>query len=319
MLQLPDFLKASFLLALFLVPARDFSPFSDPPVGDAIKIFSPGIISDQFGNRDMAISPAGDEMFWTLQQGSQISVILYSKKQKGKWLKPVTAWFSGRWMDLEPAFSPDGNQLYFASRRPVKDGDVKKDVDIWVIKKENGAWSVPEPLPSPVNTTENEYYPSVNRSGDIFFTRDVGAAKEDILVCRKSDNGYSEAVSLPEAINSNGYEFNAFIDPDEKFILYTAYGRKDDLGGGDLYISEKDAAGNWMPAIHLGPKVNSAGIDYCPFVSPDKKYFFFTSNRSVVKQPFDTRLSLDQIHEQLGKNGNGADDIYWINFSAITN
>lgn len=176
---------------------------------------------------------------------------------------------------------------------------------------------MPEHLPAPVNTNENEYYPSVNRSGDIFFTRDVGAAKEDIVVSRKSGDGYTAAVSLPEAVNSNGYEFNAFVDPDEKYILFTAYGRKDDLGGGDLYISEKDADGNWLPALHLGSKINSAGIDYCPFVSPDKEYFFFTSNRSTMKQPFETRLSLEQIHAQLGSNGNGADDIYWINFSAI--
>lgn len=134
MLQLSGFLKASFLLAMVLFPSPDFSPFSNPPV-DAVKMFSPGAVSDRFGNRDMAISPSGDEMFWTLQQGSQLSVILYSKKQKGKWSKPATAWFSGRWMDLEPAFSPDGSQLYFASKRPVKEGETKRDVDIWVIKK----------------------------------------------------------------------------------------------------------------------------------------------------------------------------------------
>ncbi|WP_336515791.1 hypothetical protein [Pollutibacter soli] len=319
MLQLPGFLKVSLLLPLIFFPAPDFTPFSNPPTGSDVKMFSPESVSDQFGNRDMAISPMGDEMFWTLQQGAQISVILYSKKEKGKWSDPVTAWFSGRWMDLEPAFSPDGKELYFASKRPVNESDTKKDVDLWVMKKENGVWSKPEHLPAPVNTEENEYYASVNRAGDIFFTRDIGAAKEDIVVCRKSGNGYSAAVSLPEEINSNGYEFNAFVDPDEKYILFTAYGRKDDIGGGDLYFSEKNASGNWMQAFHLGPKINSAGIDYCPFVSPDKKYFFFTSNRSTLKQPFSDRRSLDQIHHQLSKNGNGSDDIYWISFSALIN
>jgi len=44
--------------------------------------------------------------------------------------------------------------------------------------------------------------------------------------------------------------------------------------------------GEWRPAVNLGKNINSAFLDYCPFVSRDKKYLFFTSNRVSYKSPF---------------------------------
>src|SRR5450432_896848 len=82
-------------------------------------IFGPGVISDGLANRDMAISPSGDELFYTLQYGTQFNAILYCRKVKSQWSNPDIAWFSGKYGDLEPAFSPDGTRLYFTSNRPL--------------------------------------------------------------------------------------------------------------------------------------------------------------------------------------------------------
>ncbi len=316
-------LSTSFLrqviLLLFagLMPDTEFNPVGNPPTGTAVHMFSSGTISDRFGNRDMAISPQGDEMFWTLQQG-QVSAILHSVKGNSGWSAPEVASFSGVWTDLEPAFSPDGNRLYFVSRRPVIPGELKKDFDIWMIEKKLGQWTSPVHLPSPLNSPGNEFFPSVNRKGDVFFTRDVGESKVDILVSRTiGENHFDKPASLPFAVNSKGFEFNAFVDPDENFIVFTAYGRADDLGGGDLYMSVKNSSGEWAPALHFDSNINSAAIDYCPYVSPDKKYFFFTSSRSSLKQPFEVRKTLAEIKKALEGSNNGSDDIYWMEFSAI--
>src|SRR5689334_13974761 len=64
---------------------------SDTPV-----LFAQNIISNEFGNRDMAISPKGDELFYTIQYGrGLISVVMHSKKINGKWSEPEVASFSG--------------------------------------------------------------------------------------------------------------------------------------------------------------------------------------------------------------------------------
>src|SRR6478735_5026823 len=94
---------------------------------DTPKVFGPGIISDGFSNRDMALSPDGNDLYYTLQWSYGLfSVILHSKKINGEWTKPETASFSGRFNDLEPAYSPDGQKLYFTSNRSLPGSDSVK-------------------------------------------------------------------------------------------------------------------------------------------------------------------------------------------------
>jgi len=193
----------------------------------------------------------------------------------------------------------------------------KQDFDIWKIDRlPGGSWGNPQHLDTMVNTGKNEYYPSVAKNGDLYFTVEApyGKGKEDIVMCRPATSGYSKPVSLPDAINSPNYEFNAFIDSDEQYILFSSFGRSDDTGGGDLYISRRDSNGNWQPAKHLPLPVNSTGLDYCPFVSWDKKYLFFTSNRENHALWDRKGKTYRQLQAILGNPGNGEDDIYWVKF-----
>ena len=99
--------------------------------GDKASLVGEGWISTNRYERDFALSPNGNEIFYTLQMPqSTFQTILYtSKNSTGQWSDPVVASFAGRYSDLEPAFSKDGQQLYFVSNRPVK-GTEKKDFDI---------------------------------------------------------------------------------------------------------------------------------------------------------------------------------------------
>src|SRR5689334_5246390 len=70
--------------------------------------------------RDMAISPDGKEMYYTLQSGQGVfSTILMRTKGSGdQWSEPTVVSFSGMFSDLEPAFSQDGKTMFFCSNRP---------------------------------------------------------------------------------------------------------------------------------------------------------------------------------------------------------
>jgi len=108
---------------------------------DTPQVFAPGIVSDGFANRDMAISPDGNDLFYTIQWYFGIySVILHSQKKNGEWSAPDTAWFSGRFNDMEPAFSPDGSKLFFSSNRPVNSSDSANDYDILYLQKNGTHW-----------------------------------------------------------------------------------------------------------------------------------------------------------------------------------
>ena len=120
------------LLASILSTSAQVSPPENPAV------FMENIVSTNLNERDMAISPDGSEMFFTIQSNQHaVSTIIRLKKlSNNKWSNPEVASFSGKYSDLEPAYSPDGKKLYFSSNRPVAGND-PKDYDIWYVEKIN--------------------------------------------------------------------------------------------------------------------------------------------------------------------------------------
>lgn len=277
-------------------------------------------LSTGFSERDFAISPDGTEIYYTLQspQGVFQTIVYCKKSTNGTWTKPEIAPFAGKYSDLEPAFSADGKKLYFASNRPIQ-GTTPKDFDIWVVSNENGQWGEPQNLGTTINTSEDEFYPAIARNGNLYFTAAYKTAvgKEDIFVSKFEQGKYSQPVPLDTAVNSKTYEFNAYVSPDEDYIIFTSYGRKDDKGRGDLYMSVKDATGKWLPAQNL-VMLNSNRLDYCPFVSPDKKILFFTSERVSIPNTYvSASAKIDDLFKTYTSPQNGTGDIYWVSFEKI--
>jgi hypothetical protein len=126
-------------------------------------------------------------------------------------------------------------------------GNTIKDFDIWYVEKKDSKWDEPKNLGETVNSSTDEYYPSIALSGNLYFTAAYknSVGKEDIYVSILENGKYATPVPLDTAVNSKTFEFNAFVSPDEQFIIFTSYGRKDGKGRGDLYMSTKDASGKW--------------------------------------------------------------------------
>jgi Tol biopolymer transport system component len=292
--------------------------FNTPP--EKLAIVGDGTISTPMNERDFALSPDGSEIFYTVSTPkSTYQTIVYSKKQSsGDWSSPEVASFAGEYTDLEPLFSSDGKTLYFASNRPLT-GTEPKDFDIWKITRVGNGWSSPENLGQTINTEGDEFYPAIGKSGNLYWTATYkgGPGREDIWMSEWKNNQYQKAIALDTAVNSKFYEFNAYVDPNEQFILFTSYGRKDDTGGGDLYMAVKDASGKWKPARNL-KELNSKQLDYCPFVSPDGKALFFTSDRHQLPTTFHgEKATVKKLKDVQNSQQNGNGNIYWVGFEAI--
>lgn len=314
-------IKKILALYCFIMPllseAQQVLRFDTPP--SLPSLFGNGFINTGLRERDFALSPDGAELFYTLQAPLGIfQTILYSKKDsQGQWSRPEIAPFAGRFSDLEPAFTSDGKRLFFSSNRPLT-GDSIKDFDIWFVEKKNGQWGAAQNIGAPVNTSADEYYPSITASGNLYFTASYDqAAREDIYKATWEKGKYTSIAPLDSAINSRAYEFNAYVSPDEQLIIFTSYGRKDDKGRGDLYMSIKNKAGQWQPAKNM-VQLNSDKIDYCPFVSFDKKILFFTSERSGLVAAYPAmHPSYAQLAAIFNSAQNGGGDIYWVDFQQI--
>jgi hypothetical protein len=73
----------------------------------------------------------------------------------------------------------------------------------------------------------------------------------------------------------------------------------------------------WTKAVNLGSKINSSALDFCPIVSPDGKYFFFTSERGFADKPQERRLTSRELLKGIGGPRNGLGDIYRVEISAL--
>jgi Tol biopolymer transport system component len=167
-----------------------------------------------------------------------------------------------------------------------------------------------------VNSDGNEFYPSLTETGILYFTATYEGS-EDIFKSEMIDGKYAKPERLAETINSGHGEFNALIAPDESFLIFSSYGREDDLGGSDMYISFKRSDGSWTQAKNLGAPLNSKRIDYCPALSPDGRYFFFTSGR-ISEELADWALATyNDITTIESSPRNGNDDIYWVKSSVL--
>jgi len=87
-------------------------------------------------------------------------------------------------------------------------------------------------------------------------------------------------------VNSKDGEYNSFVAPDDSYLIFTSIRAEDNYGEGDLYICFHKQDGTWTRAINMGPEINSFARDYCPSVSPDGKYFFFSSRKYGTEDIF---------------------------------
>ncbi|KAA1244383.1 PD40 domain-containing protein [Aquimarina sp. RZ0] len=275
----------------------------------------PEIIS-QFPNvRDFTISPTQDEVYFTAQGYlGELSTIIKVVKKEKQWSSPQVAPFSGQYRDLEAMFSPDGLKLFFVSNRPKSPTTQEpKDHDIWYIERTNisSDWSAPMNIGTPINTDGDEFYPSIAKNGNIYYTStaSISKGKDDILVSIRKNETYNEPISLQETINTEGYEYNSYIAPDESFLIFGGYKRKDGLGSGDLYISRKSTNGNWSDAENL-TNLNSDKMDYCPYYDVNTNTLYFTSKRSDIKDTYTHNRNLEELLKIMNSHKNGLSRIY---------
>ncbi len=261
--------------------------FGQNPPKDIPELFAPNIISkpdrQEFG---CTLSKDGSEFYFSVDNNG-VMEIHYTNLAQGVWSPQKKLFDSDSISYNDPMFSPDQKRLYFISNRAVDEKIIKKDIDIWYIERENIAseWSEPINLSLPVNSDLNEYYASFTNDGTLYFaskekSEDAPRYAFDIYRSEYKNGKFQQPEILSDSINTDRYEADVFIAPDENYMIFCSI-RKNGLGQGDLYISFKDEAGSWSEAVNMGESINTEQHELCPFVTADGKYLFYTSNQDI--------------------------------------
>ena len=105
-------------------------------------------------------------------------------------------------------------------------------------------------------------------------------------------------------------EEDLFIAPDESYLMFCRRG--DGFGSWDIFISFRKEDGSWTDARNMGGEINTSASEVYPVVTPDGRYFFFSSSRTTHDDYSETPITLDEKLKILNGPGNGQADIYWV-------
>ncbi len=185
-----------------------------------------------------------------------------------------------------PSLSIDGNTLYYSallvdSTRKTMVGNYAHQEDFFESHKINGTWSKGKPMPPPVNTSGNEGALKVAPDGNtIVFTacnRSDGYGRCDIYFSFLTYEGWSNAFNARKPVNSPHSEKQPCLNADGT-VLYFSSDRPGGMGGMDIWYSDLDDQGNWTEPKNMGPTINTKGDEESPFIHPDNKTFYFSSD-----------------------------------------
>lgn len=306
----------SFIVLISCAKQDNFPVLKGPylgqkPPGMTPEIFAPGVVSTGFDEMFTYFTPDGRELYFQLWK-APFPVILVMKEENGQWTKPEVASFSGRYF-AKFCLSPDGNTLVLTSSEPrLGRGEQTDEYTTRILKRTKNGWSDPVFI----EQTCGSLAPSISSQDNLYFFFEVPVPdKSDIYVSKYTDGAYEVPARLSDSVNSQFYEVDPFIAPDESYLIFCRFG--DGFGATDLFISFRKEDGSWTKAMNMGKRINSAGIDLCPSVSPDGKYLFFSSNRSDHQSYSETPLTYEKKIEILSSPGNGSSDIYWVDAKVI--
>jgi Tol biopolymer transport system component len=305
-------------IALLSSQKAEPPPWASTAPLDGPTVFAPGEISTGDFESHPAFTPDGSELFFLKSNAAFTSwTIVSSRFEGGRWTTPSVAPFSGQYNDADPFIAADGRRMYFISNRVRSPADERTDMDIWYMDRTATGWGPPINPGSPVNSPAAEWFPTTAADGTLYFGsgRDGGKGGTDLYRAAPQNGGFGEVENLGDAINSPAEEYEPLISPDQTLLIFMAIGRPDGLGAGDLYIS-RFTEGAWTPAKNLGPPINTPALELSPYVTPDRRYFFFSSSRLTRDKPRAQR-NYEQLLAALRGPGNGLGDLYRLDLTAL--
>jgi outer membrane protein OmpA-like peptidoglycan-associated protein len=191
-----------------------------------------------------------------------------------------------------PVLSPDMKKIYFTGR-DREDGYGGEDVYIsYYIQMR---WSIARPLTQKINTESNEFINSISADANILvlfgnYIDQLG--RGDNFYVEKIKSGWSDIMHYPEPVNSKWWDADAYLTADGQAILVSSerpgnvgeFHKKGDYyhgmywGNTDIWVVLREGDGWSKTAINLGTVINTPYTERSPFLHPDGKTLYFSSD-----------------------------------------
>lgn len=178
-----------------------------------------------------------------------------------------------------PVVSADESVLAFTALRPNTGKGVtgnKFVEEIQLSTNDAGKWGSPQVLN--LNTEQNLGTAGISADGQKMYIFMSGVNDPgNLFQINKSAEGWSKPAVITGTMNSPAMETGASITPDGKTIYFSS-DRPGGKGGLDIYRITQTANGTWGAPQNLGYPINTDADEDAPFIHPDQKTLYFTSN-----------------------------------------
>ncbi len=176
---------------------------------------------------------------------------------------------NNRFPNFNPVVSGDGKTLAYTTKERFYQA-------IYISRKEGDNWGRPQNITLDLVVDGNCSTLSLSYTGDELYLFKDDDHVGNIWVTKFTKDRWTPMQKLNENINTQFYETHASVSADGK-KLYFASNRSGGFGDLDIYVSERNASGDWGPAKNLGPNINSAFNENSPFITVDGNTLFFSS------------------------------------------
>jgi outer membrane protein OmpA-like peptidoglycan-associated protein/uncharacterized protein YegL len=213
-------------------------------------------------------------------------VALLSSKQD----KPIKIYSAGNLVNTTgggeylPVLSADEKFMYYCGRdRPDNIGGE----DIFVSKKVNGGWTKGQLLSNLSSHETNDSPLSISSDGSMLLIFKSGK----LNYAERTDSGWSKPKEFPSQINAGSWQADAMITSNGRGLIYSStkkggenfFNNRQNYHGdmlypSDIYISLMNEKDEWGEPINLGNTINTRYCDRMPFLHPDMKTLYFSSD-----------------------------------------
>ncbi len=157
--------------------------------------------------------------------------------------------------------------------------------DFFTSRKSEGEWQELTPA-NGINTYGNEGAQALSPDGKwMFFTacgRPDSKGSCDLYFSQKTPNGWSKPVNIGAPVNSPYWESQPCFSADGQTLLFVSNrpgGKgKNDIWAARLTAYREDGMPIFGKIVNMGDSINTSGDEVSPFIHPDNKTLYFSSD-----------------------------------------
>lgn len=175
-----------------------------------------------------------------------------------------------------PTLTIDDNSLYFVG---LNRSETNVSEDIFVSRRDpkTGEWGAARIVPGLSSPYRNEAPTSISGDGRTMLLFVEGRMCFSV----RGPQGWTEPQPLPRYLQLGNWQADAQITADGAALLFAANYPADgeERPSLNIFVSERDEQGRWGQPYSIGSVINTTGMERSPFLHPDMKTLYFSSDR----------------------------------------